>query len=337
MTKRGRCLLAAVVTSCALVSNAFGQLQTGGVANTQASAVAEPGTREASADEAAQEALAEWIVAREEEQSGRRFDSAFRARALQSLAALSVSALEARKTVEGLGTNDLGDSQADLVYTPVTPCRIIDTRVAGGALSPGVPRSFKVTGDTTFQGGVNCGIPFGPATSAMINFVAVSPAGLGNMQITPFGQALPLASFINYSSTAGTNLANGLAVAMCDPATATCTNDVTIKANVSGVHLVADVQGYFAKPGPTPPSCLIQTASVAVANLAQINYPPGLASPACPAGYTLTGGGNRYSGAITGFSWWNSYPEGSSWVTSGHNATGAGVTVHVYGVCCRVP
>jgi hypothetical protein len=101
----------------------------------------------------------------------------------------------------------------------------------------------------------------------MINFVAVSPAGKGNMQVTPFGQAMPLASFINYSNTAGTNLANGLAVALCDPATATCTNDVTIQANASGADLVADVQGYFAKPGSIFLSCVIQTISVAVVNI----------------------------------------------------------------------
>jgi hypothetical protein len=81
----------------------------------------------------------------------------------------------------------------------------------------------------------------------MINFVAISPAGRGNAQITPFGQAMPMASFINYSNTAGTNLANGLAVALCNPSAATCTNDVTIQANNSAVDLVADVQGYFQR------------------------------------------------------------------------------------------
>jgi hypothetical protein len=194
-------------------------------------------------------AIAEGVIAREEAASERTFDPSFRAKTLERLAALPVDALLQAQTRDtgGLGLNVLGDSQADLVYTPVTPCRIIDTRVAGGTLAPGLPRAFKVTGDTTFQGGANCGIPFGPATSAMINFVAVSPAGKGNMQITPFGQAMPLASFINYSNTAGTNLANGLAVALCDPSAATCTNDVTLQANNSAVDLVADVQGYFQR------------------------------------------------------------------------------------------
>jgi hypothetical protein len=171
-------------------------------------------------------AVAESVIAREESASERPFDPSFRAKTLERLAALPMDALLQAQTQEnaGLGLNVLGDSQADLVYTPVTPCRIIDTRLAGGTLTPGLPRSFTVTGDTTFQGGADCGIPFGPATSAMINFVAVSPAGKGNMQVTPFGQAMPLASFINFS-----------------------TNDITIQANNSAVDLVADVQGYFRR------------------------------------------------------------------------------------------
>ena len=46
----------------------------------------------------------------------------------------------------------LGASGADLVYTPVTPCRIVDTRVAGagGPLMPGVPRDFLVSGTVNF-------------------------------------------------------------------------------------------------------------------------------------------------------------------------------------------
>src|SRR5262245_36181219 len=36
----------------------------------------------------------------------------------------------------------LGDTNSDVVFTPLTPCRILDTRVAGGALSAGVSRTF---------------------------------------------------------------------------------------------------------------------------------------------------------------------------------------------------
>ena len=99
------------------------------------------------------------------------------------------------------------------------------------------------------QGGsaTTCGIPNGPATAAVINFVAVSPAGAGDLRATPFGTAIPLAAIINYAAVPGLNIANGLAVTICDPATTTCSFDLTIQADVSVTDLVADVQGYFRK------------------------------------------------------------------------------------------
>jgi hypothetical protein len=148
----------------------------------------------------------------------------------------------------------LGDSALDLVYTPVTPCRIINTRAlgAGGALAPGAPRDFHVTGTAEFdtQGGNagGCGIPSG-ATAAMVNFVAVNAAGAGNLRAWPFGQAVPTASVINYS--ASVNIANGVVVALCDPATATCGFDLTVRADASATQLVADVMGFFQAPSGT--------------------------------------------------------------------------------------
>jgi hypothetical protein len=74
---------------------------------------------------------------------------------------------------------------SDLVYTTLgQPCRIIDTRLAGGRLT--AVRSFRVAGTTLFaeQGGNagGCGIPAGPAIAAMINFVAVNAQGAGNLK-----------------------------------------------------------------------------------------------------------------------------------------------------------
>jgi len=192
-------------------------------------------------------AMAEQVIAREEATSERAFDPAFRERTKLLLAGLSTEQLAQVQAQEGgLGLNVLGDTQADLVYTPVVPCRIIDTRKAGGALSAGVPRSFKVTGDTSFQGGANCAIPFGPATSAVINFVAVGATAPGDLRVTPFGTAMPTASILNWAGgVSGLNLANGLSVALCNPGTTTCTNDITLQADGSAIQIVADVEGYY--------------------------------------------------------------------------------------------
>ena len=195
-------------------------------------------------------AMAEAVVAREEAASERPFDPPFRAKARELLAALPVATLEAQTGDDGLGLSALGDSQADLVYTPLRPCRILDTRKAGGALLAGTTRSFLVTGtDLSAQGGnpAGCGVPYGPATAAVINLVAVSPAGPGDLRITPFGTPMPQASIINYAAVPGLAIANGPAVALCDPAVSTCSADITIQADASAVDLVADVQGYFRR------------------------------------------------------------------------------------------
>jgi hypothetical protein len=148
------------------------------------------------------------------------------------------------------GPASLGDSAADLVYTPVAPCRIIDTRLAGGALAPGTPRNFFVAGVDFFglQGGTpgGCGVPSGPATAALVNFVAVQPSGPGNLRAWAFGGLAPSASIINYASVPGLNIANGLAVPLCNQAAASCgPGDITVRADVSATHVVADVIGYF--------------------------------------------------------------------------------------------
>jgi hypothetical protein len=150
-------------------------------------------------------------------------------------------------------TPTLGDSQSDLVFVPVAPCRIIDTRLAGGVIAAASQRSFLVTGTTGFegQGGMagGCGIPQGAtlpqAAAVAINFVAVGPQGPGDMQAWPYGQPRPTSSIINYANVGGLNIANGLVVPIAGVSTQPF--DIIVRANVSGAYLVADVTGYFTR------------------------------------------------------------------------------------------
>ncbi len=132
----------------------------------------------------------------------------------------------------------------DLVFTPVTPCRIIDTRLAGGPIAGGTTRNFAVAGATGFaaQGGnaAGCGIPAG-APAAVINYVAVNPAGPGDLRVTPVGTPVPLASVINYAAVGGLNIANGVAT----PLSTGAAPHITVQADVSATDLVADVLGYY--------------------------------------------------------------------------------------------
>lgn len=148
---------------------------------------------------------------------------------------------------------NLGDSNADLVYTPLSPCRIIDTRLAGGFMSGGTTRSFIVKGTAGFdaQGGnaAGCGVPTS-ATSVLINFVAVSPDGVGNLKGSSYPDPIPATgSIINYQLlNPGLNVANAVAFPVCDTAThASCPFDITLFTNGGGTHVVADVLGYFKR------------------------------------------------------------------------------------------
>lgn len=209
------------------------------------------------AGEAQKRGLAEQLVARTETSSGRSFDPAYRRWLVGAVAAQSLERLEELSSggdQAGPILNVLGDSAADLVYTPVTPCRVFDTRFSvSGILGGGTQQNFLVAGASGFssQGGnaAGCGIPFGPATSVIINFAAVTPAGPGNLRAWAVASpqpAPPLAAVMNFSATL-TALANGIAVPVCNPAVTSCTaGDLRLQADVSSVHVVGDVVGYFA-------------------------------------------------------------------------------------------
>jgi hypothetical protein len=166
-------------------------------------------------------------------------------------AALGQEIMPGPQLAQALG-GEPPSSSSRLSYVKVAPCRIIDTRLAGGSLAPAAPRAFRVTGiDFTGQGGAaaGCNVPFGPAAAALINFVAVNPVGAGNLRAWSYEDPIPTASILNYTS--GFNIANAVVVPICGLPIGSCPSDFRVQADVSGAHLVADVLGYFIKAPPT--------------------------------------------------------------------------------------
>jgi len=143
-----------------------------------------------------------------------------------------------------LRAKTLGDPNDDLAYTPVSPCRIVDTRVAGGALAPNVTRTFVgFSANFSTQGGTasNCGMPNGVAAIAM-NVYAVNPTTLGFIKTWAGNGTEPAVSTINYQSGI-TALANGAIVPVDG------TNNDQFKAkSPAQVDFIADVVGYFRAP-----------------------------------------------------------------------------------------
>jgi hypothetical protein len=163
--------------------------------------------------------------------------------------ALAAGAASARAQSQGPAAP--GDPSRDLVYTPVAPCRVADTRVAGGSLGAGTTRDWRVGGvGLQGQGGdpSGCGVPAGAATAAVLNFVAVNPVGPGNLRAWAYATppaAPPTASILNYAQVTGLNVANGIVVPLCDTSVTTCPFDVRVQADVNGTHVLVDVVGYF--------------------------------------------------------------------------------------------
>ncbi len=140
----------------------------------------------------------------------------------------------------------LGDATADLTYTPINPCRILDTRATvAGPLAANVARTFDgYSTNFATQGGTasGCGIPNGVAALAM-NVYAVNPTNLGFIKVWPANGTEPDVSTVNYQPGI-TAIATGTLV----PVDAANSNRFTAKSPAT-VDFIADVVGYFKPPG----------------------------------------------------------------------------------------
>lgn len=176
----------------------------------------------------------------------------------------------------------LGALSNDLVFTPVAPCRIIDTRsTAAGTIPANSTRSFVAINSSSFtgQGGssTNCGTLGLSATAVAVNVTAVTPAAAGFATIYPYGTAQPLASSINYAAGAVVN--NALTIQIPNPLSSF---DFTIYSAAQS-HYVADIVGYYAPPVATALQCQ-ETANTIVSDIPANGGTANAVAPACPAG-----------------------------------------------------
>lgn len=136
------------------------------------------------------------------------------------------------------GGGDLAWAQAaSLDYFSVSPCRVLDTRVAGQGpvLTSGAPRVVSVTSGS-------CGIP-ADARAIAANITSVAPTGLGNLRLYPGDGAVPSTSSLNFG--VGQTRANNGVFPLAGNGDGTLGILATVAASGS-VHVVLDVTGYFA-------------------------------------------------------------------------------------------
>jgi hypothetical protein len=126
---------------------------------------------------------------------------------------------------------------SSLSFYPVTPCRLVDTRLAAGALGGpslvgNAVRTFPILSGP-------CNLP-GTSQAYSLNYTSVPKGGLSFLTTWPTGQPQPLVSTLNAPTGAVT--ANAAIV----PAGANGAVSVFV---TNDSDLVIDVNGYFAPPG----------------------------------------------------------------------------------------
>lgn len=177
----------------------------------------------------------------------------------------------------------LGSVGEDLVYTALQPCRIVDTRNAGGAIGADQVRSFKAAGYPSYanQGGSvsNCGLLNEMPSAVVLNVTAVVPAQAGYATVFPSIGVRPDTASINYAAGAIVN-----STIITKIPTPSASLDFSIYTFAASDYVV-DIVGFFAPPRATALACmdmLVATVTIGVNATGQVT------APACPAGYTAT-------------------------------------------------
>ena len=235
----------------------------------------------------------------------------------------------------------LGSTSGDLVFTAVTPCRIIDTRLAtggfAGRIAANTGKQFSVNlVDFTAQGGsaTACGMPTAFDVSGVaINVTSTDQTGLGNIAVIECGGGVPTVSLLNYAP--GVNGANAAAVSSAIGCS--LGGDIYIRSNNSASHVIVDIMGYYAAPVATAIQNTRVETTVACAAGASCSL-----TATCPAGYGLTGGGASVLAFTAGFDIiWDSPSTGdatpNAWLCQAQNNSGASRTLACSAICARVP
>lgn len=293
----------------------------------------------------ARQQLANAIVSRyEHEAKAKRFGPEWRLGMMHTLLAVPSSTLQSlaasagsvsqrelvrkAKTAKGRpGGKALGDVDEDLVFTPLTPCRLADTRFAGGPIPQGSVRGFSDEDSATQGGAASCSqqiVAYPEARAYALNLTLVNMTTNGFVAIRPVGDT-NITSIANFTGP-GQQVNNFVIVEN----TQNSTNEFEVYASAT-TDVIIDVYGLFLPPEATALDCV--TTATSNFNIGANVTEAGGSSPSCSSGYTVVSGSCSESGdarlvdyEITGNAWtcrWDAGPVGG--------------TASVAARCCRVP
>ena len=228
----------------------------------------------------------------------------------------------------------IGSVTYDLVFIPITPCRILDTR-AGGSLKAGVTYSFSYDSGNTGAGscGVHSQIPglpaFFPAAEAVNvtvdeNAFSGFPPG-SYLAVFPQGGTLG-SSFMNFGP--GQVLANAGVIAL------NASNGQFSLLSNANTNVIVDVYGVFMPPQATALDCMdTDKVTGTIGGFGELF----LTANACPATYTAVGGS-----CFGGFGASRAVEEAvmssaSKWVCRFRDFSDTSYELAAATRCCRIP
>ena len=177
----------------------------------------------------------------------------------------------------------LGDANRDLLFTPITPCRVLDTR-AGVKLVAGVTLGVDMDGGNAGNavGCTHSGVGGPEVQGYAINITVTETGGGGFLQVQP-ALATPSTSWLNWTAT-NTTVANQGIVRNLQNSS----NEFSIKGNGSDTHVLVDWFGYFGPPTSLPSlSCTVVVGTPVSMGANSGGTNAGI--PACAAGSVRTG------------------------------------------------
>ncbi len=244
-----------------------------------------------------------------------------------------------------VGPKALGDA-SNLVYKPIEPCRIMDSRnatLASGVQGPLVGNvlyhvpGFINSGQNWGQYGGNaasdCGLtnPPGNAIHAIAIVVTILAPNfdslLGVSDINDINSVLSQVA-LNYTR------GQGLSTMYIVPQVSTNTIYFAYPPQLVA-HLIFDVAGYYVLSDATALQCTTQTSSLVA--IAGSGGTGSVTSPACATGYTLTGGNCDSTSFNMNLVSHEATIGDTAWFCSAINSGVTSANLTAAAKCCRVP
>ena len=211
-------------------------------------------------------------------------------------------------------TKTLGSASNDQVFTPITPCRVVDTRNLGGPIGPFATRNFfyfttsSSTNWNSIQGGVNGAAGtvcpgtvvtgYNPS-SAVATITVTGQGGNGNLIVWQGTSPVASASTMSYPGSGDTS---SLATIPWGGRSGTgpggSVEDFGVFVNAfTATNVVVDIVGYYTAPAATALDCNTQVVhGPGTADVAN-NTSKFLAAPSCAAGFSVVANACHYDGA----------------------------------------